>query len=175
MLFHALPKGISFSIPALPGPPQLQQAPQGPTVGGGDSRRSWRVSSRRIQVSSCSASYGADHLPTDSVAGLLEGCSIWARRWQAAAIIEFIFFSIFAIFSNSCIFANPPPPPPISPQLFLSSAVLSASFTLHTRTPFRAVQTFLPTGPYQRRESCVQRGVRATLRRCCCCVQLEGF
>ena len=132
MLFHALPKGISFSIPALPGPPQLQQAPQGPTVGGGDSRRSWRVSSRRIQVSSCSASYGADHLPTDSVAGLLEGCSIWARRWQAAAIIEFIFFSIFAIFSNSCIFSNPPPPshfPPTFPILSGSERVLYSAHT----------------------------------------------
>ena len=52
----------------------------------------------------------------------------------------FFFSSIFALFSNSCVFSPPPPlpPPSIFLQLFQSSAVLSAFFTQHTRMPFRA-------------------------------------
>ena len=62
-------------------------------------------------------------------------------------MILFFFSSIFAFFSDTCLFF---PTPPIFLQLFLSSAVWSAFFTPHTCTPVRAVHTFLPIGPYQR-------------------------
>ena len=52
-------------------------------------------------------------------------------------MIVLIFSSIFAFFSNPCVFS---PTSPIFLQLFLSPAVRSAFFTPHTRTPFRAVQ-----------------------------------
>ena len=51
-----------------------------------------------------------------------------------------IFLQLMRIFSN---------PPPNFLQLFLSYAVLSALFTQHTRTPLLAIQTFLPTCPFQ--------------------------
>ena len=56
------------------------------------------------------------------------------------------FLEHFCIFLQPMrIFSNPPPP--IFLQLFLSYAVRSAFFTPHTCMPFRAIETFLPTGP----------------------------
>ena len=59
-----------------------------------------------------------------------------------------LFSSIFAFFSNSCVICPNPPHHHFS-RTFISYAVWGAFFTPLTRTPFRAVQTFLPTGPYQ--------------------------
>ena len=78
-----------------------------------------------------------------------------------------IFLQLMRIFSNG------PTPPPIFLQLFLSPSVWSAFFTPCTHTPFRAVQTILPTGPWLRSAGLARRegGVKAALLLRCGCVR----